>query len=106
MRRKLTAIAASSAVILGVGVALAAPANAISSITFANCQAALNGQTVTVPAGTSNMTISFTSCAATTPAAGSGAAQTNPNFILSNTASPLQPGGGNNTSDFTPGHFR
>ncbi len=100
MRRKLTAIGASSVVILGAGVVAAAPANAVSVFTFSNCQAALDGQTVTVPAGTSNMTISFTSCAATTPAAGSGAAQTNPNFILSNTASPLQPGGGNNTSDF------
>lgn len=100
MHRKISAIAASSAVILGAGVVAAAPANAVSVFTFSNCQAALNGQTVTVPSGTSNVTISFTSCAATTPAAGSGQTQTNPNFILSNTASPPQPGGGNNTSSF------
>jgi hypothetical protein len=100
VRRKITAIVASTTVILGVGISSAVPAQAVTNFTFSNCQAALNGQTVTVPSGTSNMTISFTSCTVTTPAAGSANPQTNPNFILSNTANPLQPGGGNNSSYF------
>lgn len=97
-RQKLLAALASCAIGMA-GLTVAVPANAAPA-TVANCQAALNGQMLTFPTGSSNISIAFTSCAATTPASGSGEAQTNPNFILSTTTNPLQPGGGNNPSSY------
>ena len=99
MRRVLGLFA--SLVIAVISLAFASPAQAVTLVTFADCQSALNGQTITVPSGETSFFINFTSCSVTTPASGSGVAQTNPNLILSNTANPPQPGGGNNPSDYS-----
>ena len=81
-----------------VGLTATGPANASTPVTLANCQSALNGQTITFPTGTTFMSILFTSCAATTPAASNTATTTNPNFLLSNTANSPQPGSTNNAN--------
>lgn len=100
MRRVIISFATSLALVVSGGVLAVAPASAVTVVTFANCQTALNGQTINVPSGETNLFVTFASCDVTTPAASSGASQTNPNLILSTSANPPQPGGGNNLSEF------
>jgi hypothetical protein len=89
---------------VGATFGFATPVSAsIFSTTVANCTTALNGSTITVPSGTTILSIRFTSCLATTPAADNTQSPTNPNFVLSNTANPVQPGNVTNTS---PPDFR
>lgn len=99
--RRFLLTAVTTLVFASSGLLVAVPATASTSVNYANCKAALNGQTFTVPSGTTNLNIGFTSCNVTTPAASSGSSQTNPNLILSTSANPPQPGGGNNPSYYT-----
>jgi hypothetical protein len=96
-RHKLVA-AISGIALAMVGLVTAGPASASTSVTLTNCQSALNGQTITFPSGSSNVSINFTSCAAVTPAASNTALTTNPNFVLSTSANPPQPGATNNAN--------
>lgn len=103
MSRLILAIFAATTIAAGVTVGFAAPASAsVYTTIISNCTTALNGTTITVPSGTSNLVIAFTSCSATTPAASSSQSPTNPNLVLSNTANPVQPGNvtGTNPPDF------
>lgn len=104
MSRKFLLIPAAAVLVMAVSVGAATPASASSYMTtIANCTTALNGTTITVPSGTTNLFILFTTCSATTPAASDSQPPTNPNFVLSNTANPVQPG---NVTATNPPSFR
>ena len=100
MTRRQKFVAAAASLALGiVGLASAGTASGSTIVTLANCQSGLNGQTITFPTGSTSITITFTAntCDVVTPAADADGVITNPNLILSTTASPPQPGGGSSS---------